>query len=327
LDEIIAVVPAYRVEAHIEKTLYKIPSFVQHIIVVDDASPDNTAHIVTSLQKKDSRLLLVRHKENQGVGGAMLTGFRKALELGAQIVIKIDGDGQMSEYDLRPLLTPLLRGQADYAKGNRFRDFNALKSMPLTRRFGNMALSFLVKAATGYWDCFDPTNGFLAIRYETLQLLPFEQIDKSYFFETSMLGELYLLGAVIRDVPYPAVYGDEISNLSIRRTLKEFPQKLFRMFFRRIWIRHFLYDFSMESIYLLVGIPSFLFGLVFGIVKWIKYSRLGIPAPTGTIMIAVLSVMLGVQILLSAIGIDLQSVPKEPICQGNPICISPEEKP
>ena len=316
---IIAVVPAYRVEAHIEKTLKKIPAYIRHIIVVDDASPDKTGDIVASLQKEDKRIILIRHAENQGVGGAMITGFRKALEMGAEVVIKIDGDGQMSNYDPRPLLVPLLQRKCDYAKGNRFRDFQALKSMPFIRRIGNMALGFLVKAATGYWNCFDPTNGFLAIRREALLLLPLERVDKSYFFETSMLGELYLLGAVIRDVPYPAVYGDEISSLSIRRTLREFPGKLLKLFWRRILVHHFLYDFNMESVYLLVGIPMFLFGLIFGIVKWIKYAHLGIPAPTGTIMIPVLSVMLSVQILLSAIAIDLHAVPQTPLCQEESI--------
>ncbi len=324
---IAAVVPAYRVEAHIEETLRRIPAYIRHIIVVDDASPDRTGDIVAAMQKNDSRILLLRHEENQGVGGAMITGFRKALALGAEIILKIDGDGQMSEYDPRPLLTPLLQKQADYAKGNRFRNFQALKSMPLIRRIGNMGLSFLVKAATGYWDCFDPTNGFLAIRREALSLLPLERLDKRYFFETSMLGELYLLGAVIRDVPYPAVYRGEISSLSIRRTLGEFPGKLLRLFFRRILIHYFLYDFNMISVYLLVGVPALLFGIVFGAVKWIKYARLGIPAPTGTVMIPVLSIMLGVEILLSAIGIDLQSVPRTPLCRENPLVeVSEKEK-
>ncbi len=313
---IAAVVPAYKVEKQIEGTLARIPGYIRHIIVVDDASPDRTGEVVSAMQARDSRILLVRHEKNQGVGGAMASGFAKALALDAQIVVKIDGDGQMSDYDPRSLLEPLVAGEADYVKGNRFRDFSALKAMPRIRQIGNMALGFLVKAATGYWDCFDPTNGYLAIRGEVLSMLPLERIDRSYFFETSMLGELYLLGAVIRDVPYPAVYGDENSNLSVGKTLWEFPPKLAHLLLRRMVVKNFLLDFSMESIYLLTGIPMLLFGLIFGVIKWIKYARLGIPAPTGTIMIPVLSVMLGVQILLAAIGIDLQAVPREPVCGG-----------
>lgn len=314
--KIVAIIPAYRVEHQIAETLLRVPDYIRQIIVVDDASPDGTGKIVEQAKKQDSRIILITHERNQGVGGAMLSGFREALKINAQIILKIDGDGQMSDYDPRPLLEPLIRGQADYAKGNRFRDFNALKSMPWIRQIGNMGLGFLVKAATGYWNCLDPTNGFFAIRSEALAALPLERIQKGYFFETSMLGELYLVGAVIRDVPYPAVYGEEISNLSVRKTLWEFPPKLTQIFFRRILIKNFLLDFSMESIYLLTGLPVFLFGLIFGIVKWIKYFQLGIPAPTGTIMIPVLSVMLGVQLLLAAANIDLQSVPKEPLSGG-----------
>ena len=314
--KIAVVIPAYKVENQIVETLARIPDYISQIIVVDDASPDSTGEIVEQAKVKDARITLVKNVKNQGVGGAMLTGFKEALKINAQVILKIDGDGQMSGYDPRPLLEPLILGQADYVKGNRFCDFHALKSMPIIRQIGNMGLGFLVKAATGYWDCFDPTNGFFAIRHEALSALPLERIHKRYFFETSMLGELYLIGAVIQDVPYPAVYGDEKSNLSVTQTLWEFPPKLARIFFRRVLIKNFLFDFSMESIYLLTGFPMLLFGLLFGIVKWIKYFNLGIPAPTGTIMIPVMSVMLGVQLLLAAANIDLASMPKEPLSGG-----------
>ena len=314
--QITAVIPAYKVEEQIAESLACIPDYISQIIVVDDASPDNTSKIVEKIQAQDTRITLIKHVKNQGVGGAMLTGFKEALKGNAQVILKIDGDGQMSGYDPRPLLEPLILGQADYVKGNRFRDFNALKSMPIVRQIGNMGLGFLVKAATGYWDCFDPTNGFFAIRREALATLPLERVHKSYFFETSMLGELYLIDAVIQDIPYPAVYGDEKSNLSVSKTLWEFPPKLTIIFLRRMLIKNFLFNFSMESIYLLTGIPMLVFGLLFGIVKWIKYFNLGIPAPTGTIMIPVMLVMLGVQLLLAAANIDLQAMPKEPICDG-----------
>jgi dolichol-phosphate mannosyltransferase len=161
---IAAVVPCYRVEREIQSVLQAIPSYIKHILVVDDASPDSTADLVAACAKQDERVLLMRHPSNQGVGGAMVTGYRKALELEAQLVVKIDGDGQMDMHYLPALLTPLIQGRADYTKGNRFRDFASLQKMPLIRRIGNMGLAFLSKAATGYWDLFDPTNGFHAIR-------------------------------------------------------------------------------------------------------------------------------------------------------------------
>jgi glycosyltransferase involved in cell wall biosynthesis len=310
---IAVVVPCYRVEREIRSVLRGIPKYVKQVIVVDDASPDSTSGIVASSAKKDKRIILIRHEKNQGVGGAMVTGFRTALELGAQIVVKVDGDGQMDTSRMPELIAPLIRGQADYTKGNRFRDFVSLQQMPLVRRVGNMGLAFLSKAATGYWTLFDPTNGFVAIRAEVLVQLPFERIDRSYYFETSMLANLYLLGAVVKDVPMPARYRSEVSNMLIHRILFQFPFKLIETLIKRLLLKNFIYDFSMASIYTLTGLPLLVFGLTFGITKWIQYADLGIPAPTGTVMLPTLSVLLGIQFLLSAIEIDLRSVPKEPL--------------
>ncbi len=310
---IAAVIPAFRVEAQIEAVLRGLPAYLKYIVIVDDASPDQTAELVASRSKDNRRLVLISHEHNQGVGGAMVTGFRKALELGAQIVVKIDGDGQMDISHLPDLLVPLIQGRADYTKGNRFRDFASLRQMPLIRRVGNMGLGFLAKAATGYWNLFDPTNGFLAVRAETLAQLPLDQIDPSYYFETSMLANLYLLGAVVQDVPIPARYRGEVSSLVIPRILFQFPVKLLGTFLHRILFKNFIYDFSMSSIYLLTGVPLLLFGLIFGSYKWIQYARLQVPAPTGTVILPTLAVLLGIQFLLSAIENDLRSVPHDPL--------------
>jgi len=236
-NDIAVVIPCYRVEHEIGALIVSLPDYLKYVIVVDDASPDGTAAIVTEAAKKDRRIILIRHASNQGVGGAMVTGFRKALELKAGIVVKIDGDGQMEPAQLPNLLYPIIQGRADYTKGNRFRDFQALQKMPAIRRVGNMALGFLTKAATGYWNLFDPTNGFVAIHGKVLAQLPLERIDQAYFFETSMLAGLYLLGAVVKDVPMPARYGSEVSNLSVWRSLIEFPMKLLKTFLRRLVLR------------------------------------------------------------------------------------------
>ena len=293
---IVVVIPCYCVEQKVSAVLKKMPHFLKYIVVVDDTSPDETAKIVMAFSKRDRRVILLRHEMNQGVGGAMVTGFKKALELDAQIVVKVDGDGQMDTTYLPDLLLPIIQGQADYATGNRFRDFQALRKMPPIRRVGNMALGFFSKAATGYWNLFDSTNGYIAVRAAVLVQLPLEKIDRSYYFETSMLANLFLLGAVVMDVPMSARYGDERSNLSIRRTLIEFPFKLLRTFFRRLILKNLIYDFSMASIYLLTGIPLLLFGLIFGIIKWVDYASRNLPAPTGTVMLPTLSVLLGIQL-------------------------------
>jgi dolichol-phosphate mannosyltransferase len=314
--KIAVVIPAYRTEKEILSVLQGIPAFVRHIIVVDDASPDSSTDLVTAASKKDKRITLIRHAKNQGVGGAMITGFKKALALGTEIVIKVDGDGQMDPQYIPALLTPLISGEADYTKGNRFRDFASLQQMPLVRRIGNLGLSFLTKAATGYWNIFDPTNGYFAIRADVLMQLPLDKLDKRYYFETSMLSHLYLLDAFVQDVTIPARYRNEISSLSIRRVLFEFPYKLTRTLLRRIILKYFIFDFSMMSIYLLTGIPLLLFGLIFGITKWIQYAELGIAAPTGTVILPTLSVILAIQILLSAIEIDLNATPRKAISKA-----------
>lgn len=319
---IVAVVPAYNEARHIADVLTSLPSYIRTIIVVDDASTDQTAEHVAEVAAENPAVLLIRHERNQGVGGAMVTGLKKALELDAQIVVKFDGDAQMSPSELPELLHPLISGEADYTKGNRFRDFQALNQMPTIRRAGNMALSFLTKAAVGYWDCFDPCNGFVAIRGDILAQLPLHAIGKSYFFETSMLSQLNLLGALVRDIPMPARYGDEITHMSHLRVLLEFPCRLLGCFCRRLVLKNFVYDFSMETIYLLTGLPLLLMGSFYGGSNWIHYSSTGESAPTGTVVISAMLIILGFQLLLSAVGEDLRSVPREPLCRG-PLTATP----
>jgi len=310
---IVAIIPAYNEAGQIGDVLSSLPAFLRHVIVVDDCSTDRTAEIVAAAAEEDTRIVPVRHDHNQGVGGAMVTGFRQALALDAQIVVKIDGDGQMDPDFLADLLKPLVYGQADYAKGNRFRDFRALRQMPPLRRAGNMALSFMTKAAVGYWNLFDPCNGYVAIRGEALAQLPLESIGRSFFFETSMLAQLYLLGAVVRDVPMPARYGDEISHLSVPRVLGEFPRRLLGCLIKRLVLKNFLYDFSLESLYLLFGVPILTVGLLYGGINWAWYAYIYVLAPTGKVVISAMLIILGFQLVLSAIGEDVRAVPSEPL--------------
>lgn len=307
------VVPAYNEAALICETLRSIPAYVRHLIVVDDGSQDDTAECVEGLAVLDPRIELVRHSTNQGLGAAMASGLRRAAELRADIIIKMDGDGQMDPDELPRLLQPLVTGDADYAKGNRFRDFRALRQMPLVRRIGNMALSFLTKAAVGYWDCFDPCNGYVAIRGELLDAPLLDRLPRSFFFETSMLGELYLRGAVIRDVPMPARYGSESSHLSIRRVLCEFPWRLLGCLVRRLVLKNLVDDFCMETIYLLTGVPLLLGGILYGGAQWLRYTLLEQAAPTGTVVIPAMLIILGFQLLLSAIAEDMRRAPRDPL--------------
>lgn len=310
---IAVVIPAYCAAKTIERVVLGIPRTVDNIIVVDDASNDATTNIVAALQQEDERIHLVRHAQNQGVGGAMLSGYAKAVELGAEFAVKMDSDNQMDPAFIPALVRPIHNGQADYVKGNRFLHFGELNRMPVRRRLGNIGLSLLMKIASGYWNIFDPTNGYTAIDTRVLSLLDLTRIDKRYFYESSMLLELGMVQAVVRDIPIPARYGDEVSYLSVKDALLRFPGKLFKSFWRRVLIQYFIRDFSAVSLFLLSGVGASLFGLVFGIWKWIISSQSGIPATTGTVMLAVLPVIIGIQLLLQAIVMDIQNLPKTKI--------------
>jgi glycosyltransferase involved in cell wall biosynthesis len=304
------IIPCYNVGRHLEKVVAHLPAAIDHIIIVNDRSPDDVESVILRLQKENKKIIYLKHDVNQGVGGAMLTGFKKSLELNCDITIKMDGDDQMDPSYIPALLQPLIENRADFTKGNRFRDLNALKSMPLGRRIGNLGLSFLIKGASGYWNIFDPTNGYFAIKNDVLQSFNFKQIHKRYFFESSMLIELYHVGAVVQDVPMKARYGDEVSGLSKTKTLFEFPPKLILAFFRRIILKYFLYEFNIASLYLLSGFPLFIFGIMFGIVKYIKYTSMNLPAPTGTVVIPTMLIILGFQLLLAAANYDINNYPK-----------------
>jgi len=305
--KITVVIPCYKVAAHIESTVSGLPAWVDYLVLVNDCSPDNTIDILNQLAAKNPKVSVLSNPVNLGVGGAMITGFRHALHTDTDIVVKLDGDGQMNPKYLPAMLQPLCEKAAEFTKGNRFNDFQALKSMPASRRIGNLGLSFMIKAASGYWEVFDPSNGFIAISKTTLQKIDIEKLANRYFFESSLLIELYYTGARIQDVPMPAIYGEEVSNLSITKTLFGFPPKLLKALFKRIMLSYFIYDFSITSIYILAGLPLFLYGLTYGIVKWIHFASMDVPAPTGTVMLAVLPFILGFQMLLSAVQHDVDS--------------------
>lgn len=303
------VIPSYKVSKYILDVIKDIPEFVNHIIIVDDKCPQNSGQIAKT--STDNRVIVCYHEKNLGVGGAVVTGYKKALELNSDIVIKIDGDGQMDVNYMQKLIQPILDGKADYTKGNRFTDFKALRAMPKVRLFGNSGLSFLVKAASGYWNLMDPTNGYTAINKHALEELDLDNIAKRYFFESDMLINLNIENAVVVDVEIPAKYGDEESSLSITKTLVGFPPKLFKGLCKRIFLKYFIYDFNMLSLYLVVGLPMLFFGIVFGSIKWIEAIVNNIETSTGTIMLAVLPIILGTQFILQAIQIDMNNIPRK----------------
>jgi glycosyltransferase involved in cell wall biosynthesis len=304
---IAVVVPAYQVARQIGRVVNSMPDYVREIIIVDDCSSDDT---ITEVQRVgSSRVRLIRHQTNQGVGGAMLSGYAMALQLGADIVVKMDGDDQMDPHYLPSLIFPIIKGEADYTKGNRFIHTHALVQMPIARRVGNFGLTFLTKLATGYWHIFDPNNGYTAIHGKVLEIINIEKIHRRYFFETSMLAELRHTQGVVLDVSIPARYGDEVSSLSIPRVLIAFPFNLMKALLYRIGWQYFRYDFNAVSVLLIFSLPLLTFGLTWGGLQWYISATHGIIATTGTVLLSVLPIILGVQFLIQAVALDILSDP------------------
>ena len=304
---IAVVIPCYQVARHIQGVIRTLPDIVDHVVVVDDGSTDDLQAELRQIERDG--LMVLRHEKNMGLSCAMTTGLGAAARSGADIIVKIDGDGQMDPRHLVRLLRPIVRQEADVTKGNRFVHRRDLQGMPRVRVIGNLGLSFLTKLASGYWNIFDPTNGYIAMRREVVENLDMERLGPGYFFETSLLVEANLTGAVLRDVSIPSRYGDEVSSLSPTRILVRFPWLLVRSGVRRILIRNFLRDFTPVALFLVAGTLSAGFGLTFGLHEWIMRYGTGVPTPTGTMLVAVLPTLAGFQLLVQAMVMDIGNVP------------------
>lgn len=311
-SKIAVIIPCYRAKAHVMDVIARVGAEVAAIYVVDDACPEGTGDFVAS-RCSDQRVRVLHNERNLGVGGAVMAGYAAALRDGADILVKVDGDGQMDPALIPRFVRPIVAGQADYSKGNRFYDLARIGAMPPMRLFGNAMLSFMAKLSTGYWNLFDPTNGFTAIHARVARHLPFDKISQRYFFETDMLFRLNTIRAVVADIPMDARYGDERSNLRIRKVIGEFLAKHARNLAKRVLYNYFLRDMTVASLELLLGAGLLAFGTVFGGYHWIKALESGLPTPLGTIMLAALPSLVGLQMLLAFIGFDVASVPRRPI--------------
>ena len=314
-SNVAVVIPAFCAEKSIAQVIQGIPEWVKDIFVIDDCSQDSTGTVVNSL--KNPKVHLIRLEKNQGVGNAVLTGYQAAVENKADIIVKIDSDGQMDPKYIEKLIQPIESGQANYTKGNRFFRRSGIHKMPIFRKIGNVGLSFMIKMSSGYWNIFDPTNGYTAISAEIVPMLNFKNISRRFFFETSLLLELGLLRAVVKDIDIPAIYGEEKSHLSEIKALLEFPPKLVVGFFKRIVYLYFIRDFNAVSFLSISGFIGIAFGMIWGVSKWQQSSAKGMITPTGTVMIAVIPIIIGIQFLLQAMVLDIQNFPQENIYRNN----------
>ena len=312
MNDIAIVIPTYRAKNTILSVISQIGPEVTRIYVVDDGCPEKTGDHVTAASR-DPRVTVIRHATNQGVGAATLTGLKAAVLDGASVVVKIDADGQMDPALIPFFVNPILAGDADYTKGNRFFNAASLAAMPRARLFGNAVLSIMSKFSTGYWRMLDPTNGYVAIHARIVELLPTDRISKRFFFETDMLYYLGLLRAVVLDIPIFSHYGGVHSNLRIRSILLPFLSAHIVRFCRRIALNYFVRDFSFGSLCLIAGVPLFLFGFFYGLVNWILHAANDEATPTGTIMIVALSLLFGMQLILFFFSADIAGEPKLPL--------------
>ena len=313
LEQPIAVViPSYRVTRHILGVLAAIGPEVARIYVVDDCCPDGSGDFVAQ-GCADPRVTVLRHTVNQGVGGAVMSGYRAAIADGMAIIVKIDGDGQMDPALIEAFVAPILAGDADYTKGNRFFDLEQIGAMPPLRLFGNAVLSLMTKLSSGYWDLFDPTNGFTAIHADAARHIPFAKVSRRYFFETDMLFRLNTIHAVVADVPMDASYGDEVSNLKVSKIVTEFMAKHARNFAKRIFYNYYLRNMSLASIELPLGLLMLVAGTVYGGVHWWASMRAGTATAPGTVMLSALPVLMGLQLVLAFLAYDIAAVPRRAI--------------
>lgn len=302
-NQICVVIPAFKVKSFILDVIQSIGPEVQKILVVDDGCPEKTGEFVKA-HCRDSRVEVIIHDANLGVGGAVKSGYKRALELSCGIIVKIDGDGQMDSSRILDLVAPIKSDYADYTKGNRFFDVAHVRSMPKIRILGNLGLSFITKMSSGYWSIFDPNNGFTAISKKKLSSLPLKKIDDGYFFESDMLFRLNLTDSKVRDVPLPAIYEDEKSNLQISKVFFEFPYKHFKNTIKRIIYSYYLRDFNLASIELPLGIFLSLFGISLGLYSWVHGIITSTSTETGTLILISMTVLSGLQMLLAFLSYD-----------------------
>jgi len=311
-NKIAVIIPCYQVRDNIISVIGGINSHIKNIYVVDDACPQKSGDYVRELCK-DERVKVIYNHINQGVGGAVIAGYKEALKDDNDILVKLDGDGQMDPSMINSLIAPIISGKADYTKGNRFFYPEEITDMPLIRIIGNIILSFVNKISSGYWNIFDPTNGYTAISRDVLKMLPLDKINKRYFFESDMLFRLNIIRAVVYDVPMPPIYNNEKSGFRIFDNMFLFARKHICNSFKRIFYNYYLRDFSIASIELSLGGFLLILGIIFGIINWQYSIESSNPATAGTVMLCALPIIIGFQLLLSFLNYDVTHTPTKPI--------------
>jgi glycosyltransferase involved in cell wall biosynthesis len=298
------VVPAYNEEALVGSTVAGIPEFVDHVFVVDDGSTDATAE---KAREGDKRVEVLRSGKNEGVGAAIIAGYRRAIQDKIDVTCVMAADGQMDPDDLETLVRAVALDECDYAKANRLFTGQAWEIIPRTRYLGNAVLSFLTKIASGYWHVADSQSGYTAVNLETLKLLDLQRVYRRYGFPNDMLVHLNVINRRVRDYPSRPIYGvGERSGIRLRRVVPRISWLLIKGFFWRLREKYIIRDFHPLVLFYTLGFLLFAAGVVLGVVETaLRFA--GNPIPAATIVLVALFVISGLQLLLFAMWFDMES--------------------
>jgi glycosyltransferase involved in cell wall biosynthesis len=302
---IAVVVPAFNEERLIGTVLQSMPAFVDRVVVVDDGSTDGTGKAVMAWQARDPRIAYLR-QENRGVGGAIAEGYKWVRDRDLDVAVVMAGDAQMDPEDLPRLLDPVVEGKTDYAKGNRLFTGKAWKVIPKARYFGNAALSFLTKIASGYWHIADSQSGYTAVRLEVLKTLDLDTIYGRYGMPNDLLVKLNVYNFRVRDVPVNPVYGvGERSGLKIRRVVFTLSFLLLRLFLWRLKEKYIIRDFHPLVLFYLLGFVLTPIGVIFGTYLLFLRAFVGPVAATSALFSAFFAIS-GLQSLFFAMWFDME---------------------
>jgi glycosyltransferase involved in cell wall biosynthesis len=303
---IAVVIPAYNEEKLIGKVLQTIPAFVDHIVVVDDASRDRTGEAVKARQKEDARITYIRHTKNEGVGGAITTGYKWARNREIDISVVMAGDAQMDPKDLPKLLDPVVEGEVDFSKGNRLFTGKAWRVIPKTRYLGNAVLSFLTKIVSGYWHVADSQSGYGAVALEVLKTIDLDSIYKRYGMPNDFLVRLNVYHFRVRDVSVNPVYGiGERSGIKIYKVVFTLSFLLLKLFLWRLKEKYVIRDFHPLVLFYLMGFVLTPVGVIFGCYLLIYRIFAGSVAATSALFAAFFTIS-GLQSLLFAMWFDME---------------------
>ncbi len=301
------VVPAHNEQKLIQKVLQELPPWIDHVFVIDDCSQDATSEKVREIIATDSRIVLIRHEKNQGVGAAICTGYKASLKNGVDIAVVMAGDAQMDPANLETLIKPVALEGVDYAKGNRLFHGKAWEIIPRHRYIGNSILSLLTKIASGYWHVADTQCGYTAISKRALELVDLDNVYPRYGMPNDLLVKLNIAECSVRDIPVRPVYNiGEVSEIRISRVVITISRLLVSCFMSRLVEKYVIRDFHPLVFFYTLGLIAFPTGALTGL-YFLVYRFVAGPVSPTSVLFSVFLVMSGLQFLLFAMWFDMEN--------------------